>query len=182
VIHPEQEVGEIVPNVVVTKEEPEVHEIRNVVIQAPVLKSSMQTPQPTPVLAAHTAPSDAAILSDLHRDDEEDDEADDASAIEPVGTPTATSEEEAEAEAEAEPDVESDSESEEEPDSESESESESEDEEEEEEEEDEDLVLKVIKKQRYYWSPSSHRIYECLEEGYGDCLGTYDGSKITPKA
>ena len=168
VIHPEQDVGEIVPNVIVTKEEPESPQIRNVVVSAPTLVHAVKLdapapPKPTPVLTALATPvSDTAILHDLKRDDESDDE-DDVSAIEPVDedTPTATSDAE-----------------------ESDNDEESDDEEadEDEEEEDDDLELKVIKKQRYYWSPSSKRIYECLEEGYGDCLGTYDGGKIIPKA
>lgn len=172
VIHPEQDAGEIIPNVIVTKEEPEVPEIRNVVVSAPtfvhaVKLDSPAPPKPTPVLTAIACPpSDVAILHDLHRDEEEDD----VSTIKSIGddTPTATSEAEA-SEDESMMD-------------EMEEEAEDEEEEEVEEEEDDDLELKMIKKQNYYWSPSSKRIYECLEEGYGDCLGTYDGGKIIPKA
>jgi len=172
VIHPDQEMGEIVPNVIVTKEEPVVHEIRNVVIQAP---------RPTPIFAAASTPCDAAILSDLHRDYEE---ADNESVIERVDTPTATSLEEdvIEPDADSESDIEPESDTESESDDDEEDDEVEEEEEEEEEDEDEDLELLKIKKQKYYWSPSSRRIYECLEEGYGDCIGTYDGSKIIPKA
>lgn len=178
VIHPDQEMGEIVPNVIVTKEEPAVHEIRNVVIQAP---------RPTPLFAGAATPCDAAILIDLHRDYEE---ADAESLIERADTPTATSQEEddIEPDADSESDVEPDSDDDSESDDESESDEEEDEEDEakeevaEEEDEDEDLQLLKIKKQKYYWSPSSHRIYECLEEGYGDCIGTYDGSKIIPKS
>jgi hypothetical protein len=178
VIHPEQDVGEIVPNVIVTKEEPESPQIRNVVVSAPtfvhaVKLDSPAPPKPTPVLKAITPPpSDAAILHDLHCDDD-DVEDDTESVINPIDedTPTATSVADAS-------DDETDSIASEE----AEEEDEEAEEEEAEEEEDEDLELKVIKKQHYYWSPSSKRIYECLEEGYGDCLGTYDGGKIIPKA
>ena len=182
VIHPEQDVGEIVPNVVVTKEDPEVPEVRNVVVTAPpalihaVKLDAPTAPKPTPVLAALVSPSsDLAILHDLRRDDEEED---DVSVIESINddTPTATSDVE-EDDAESTVSSEEDEEAEED-----EEEAEEEQEQEQEQEEDEDLELKVIKKQRYYWSPSSKRIYEYLEEGYGDCLGTYDGSKIIPLA
>ena len=211
VIHPDQDVGEIVPNVVVTKEEPD---FRNLVVNLPAVVKAVKmepaaptpTPMVSPVTVALPGPpslmgttykldSDVAILKDLARDDseaeveesedegevmiEDADIADDTDEEEPDVEDEEVEDEDAE---EAEEEEETEEAEEEEETEEAEEAEEAEDEEAEEEEEDDDLELLKIKKQRYYWSPSSKRIYEFLEEGYGDCLGTYVDGKIIPKA
>jgi len=178
VIHPDQEVGEVVPNVVVTKEEAET--VRNVVVNI----------QPPLVHAVKVgAATDKAIMKTVIQDID----------AESSGTPDADTEEEEEAASvvsEVEDDVVSEAASEAEDDMVEdtdeadiadtaeeavETEEAVEAAEEEEEEEDDDLEILKIKKGRYYFSPSSKRIYEYLEGGYGDCLGTFVDGKIIPK-
>jgi hypothetical protein len=212
VIHPDQDVGEIVPNVVVTKEEPD---FRNLVVNLPAVVKAVKmeatpTPMTSPVNVVLPGPpslmattykldSDVAILKDLARDDseaeveesedegevmiEDADIADDTDEEPDVEDEEVEDEEDEEDEEEVEAEEEEEAEDEEaEEEEETEEVEEAEDEEEEEAEEDDDLELLKIKKQHYYWSPSSMRIYEFLEEGYGDCLGTYVDGKIIPKA
>jgi hypothetical protein len=212
VIHPDQDVGEIVPNVVVTKEEPD---FRNLVVNLPAVvkavKMETAAPTPTPMVSPVTAAlpgppslmtttykldSDVAILKDLALDesDSEVEESEDEGEVmiedadiaddtdeEPDAEDEEVEDEEVE-EAEEEEETAEAEEEEAEEEEETEEAEEAEDEEAEEAEEDDDLELLKIKKQRYYWSPSSTRIYEFLEEGYGDCLGTYVDGKIIPKA
>ena len=185
VIHADQEVGEVIPNVVVTKEEPEIREVRNLIVNLPAVVQAVKLETPRAVPPS----SDAAILKDLALDMGDEDEVDDepdVSDIESVPESVPIDDDEAASEAESveeddatEDDADTDMDEEEEAEEEEEEEAE---EEEEEEEEDDDLELLKIKKQRYYWSPSSKRIYEHLEEGYGDCIGTYEDGKIIPKA
>jgi hypothetical protein len=131
------------------------------------------------------APSDSAILENLKQDTAEDMTEDTAS------TPDVGLDEEDDVDEDdvcstssSEPDEEDDEDEEEE-----EEDSDEEDDEEEQEEpakvEDEEEVEDIeeikIKKVVYYWSPSSKRVYEHLDEGYGDCIGTYVDGKIVPK-
>ena len=161
VIHPDQKATPI-PPADVQRSEPEPSTVRNVVVNLP----------PTTVHAVKLGSEDASILKDLKRDEDS------------VATPDYDDEEEA-SDSEKD-DVTVDSEDEggtDETDGETEDEAsvEEETEEEQEDEEDEDIELLKIKKDKYYWSPTSKRVYEYLEEGYGDCIGTYVDGKIKPK-
>ena len=173
VIHSDQEAGEVVPNVVVTKEDAEEQSVRNVVVNL--------RPSAVHMVKTDMSPIDKAILKnlaysnnlvgtpkvnnvhstpDLAESDSED-SVGDCTNVEEVKRVEDKEGEESEGE---------------------ESEVEDEDEEsEDEEDDDDDLELLKIKKQKYYYSPSSKRIYEHLEEGYGDCIGTYVDGKIIAK-
>jgi len=175
VIHPDQKAEEITANEIVVKPEPSTDRITIVV------------PPPTAfhVVKLAEAPSDSAILENLKQDTEEDTTEDTAS------TPDVGLDEEDDVDEDdvcstssSEPNEEDDEDEEEE-----EEDSDEEDDEEEQEEpakvEDEEEVEDIeeikIKKVVYYWSPSSKRVYEHLDKGYGDCIGTYVDGKIVPK-
>jgi len=179
VIHSDIEASEVIPNVVVTKEEPEKTSVRNIVInlQSPVVhavKLEAKECTTTSDVDDETIEATTATATNIAEAADDDTEEDTTAAAADDDMEEDTMAETAETDEE-------DQEDEEEEEEDEEDEEDGEEEEEEEEEEDEDLELLKIKKQKYYFSPSSKRIYEFLDKGYGDCIGTYVDGKIIPK-
>jgi hypothetical protein len=158
VIHPDQKAEEITAPEIVVKPEPST--VRNLVVNLP--------PATVHAVKLGPVPSDSAILAELKKDSAEEEDDDDETA----STPDVGDEDEEEEDA-----CSSDSESE--PASDEEDDSDQEDEGEEEEDDIEEITIKKVK---YYWSPSSKRVYEHKgEEGYGDLVGTYVDKKLVLK-
>jgi hypothetical protein len=175
VIHPDQKAEEICATDIIIKPEPEHSTVRNVVVNIP----------PSTIHAVKLSdPSDSLILAELKRGNEDETDivsepdVEDADEDEDEDEVCSTNASESDEEDEVE-----DEEEEEEVDEEEEEEEEKEEEAEEEEEEEaeEDIALLKIKKEKYYWSPSSKRVYEYQEEGYGEFIGTFIDGKIVPK-
>lgn len=185
VIHPDQKAEPIPPADIVVKPEAEPGSVRNVIVNLP----------PTTVhavkLGSKESTKDNAILKDLKRDTEDtedeesvatpdDDEEDEEDEEEDDVPSTVSSEDDDDAEDDAEDDDAEDDDAEGDDDDAEDDDAEDDDAEESETEE-EDITLLKIKKDKYYWSPTSKRVYEYLETGYGDCIGTYVDGKIVPK-
>jgi hypothetical protein len=187
VIHPDQKAEEITATEIVAKPEPST--VRNHVVNLP--------PTAFHVVKLAEAPSDSAILENLKQDTAEDmtedtastpdvglDEEDDVDEDDVCSTSSSEPDEEDDEE-EEEDDVEEEDNAEEDNDEEEDEEDEEEDEEakelEQQAEDEKDMALIKIDKVKYYWSPTSKRVYEYTKNGYDNLIGTYVGGKIVPK-
>jgi hypothetical protein len=175
VIHPDQK-AEPIPPADIIRPEPESSTVRNFVYNSPAIVHAVK-------LESSVKSEDIEILKDLKDDTDsvttpDDQDVDVEDEVDDVEDAEADSDEEVESDSDEE--VESDEE-EEEAEVEEEEEDEEAEKEEEEEEEEEDIELLKIKKDKYYWSPTSKRVYEYLEKGYGDCIGIFMNGKIEPK-
>ncbi len=210
VIHPDQKAEEITANEIVVKPEPSTDRI-TIVVPPPtafhVVKLA-EAPSDSAILenlkqdTEEDMTEDTASTPDVGLDEEDDDEEEvcSTSSSEPDEEDEEDDAEEDDAEednAEEDSDKEEDEEEDEEDEEdeeEEEDEKEEEDEEDEEEEEDEeakelkqqaedekDMALIKIDKVKYYWSPTSKRVYEYTKNGYDNLIGTYVGGKIVPK-
>jgi hypothetical protein len=186
VIHPD--IGgavtaeEIIPNVIVTKSEPEE---KTVTVSAPSTASkpapqNIVVTRPIPTAAAPAKTLDSAIFKSLKQDEDSDDDSDDSDS---VRSPDIEDEEDSDMEPSDDEEL-----SEEEPSDDEEEEEEPDDVEEEEEDDeayDEDrdgeMSILKIKKERYWLTSKNNKVFEYQDGAYGDCIGTYkDGKIVSP--
>ena len=172
VIHHDQRGEEIVPNVVVTKDEPE---IKTVVVKNAVVNNA--------VISEEDNDDDSAIVRDLNLGDGDDIESVVPEESEHEATEAEEEVEEAEEEVEeAEEEVEEAEEEVEEAEEEvEEAEEEVEEAEEEVEEEEEGMEIIKVKKKTYFCGEHSKKVYEYIDdESAGDCLGVLKDGRIVP--